>query len=163
MTHTFHITKGEDKEHPIIDDFSKDNVYLIREINNIAESKWCSIHNTKTHDTSECCIYLQRSKLQLNTTTVVMSISQRTAPYLTEIRKDLNLNTAKQNPSIHTTFSTNAQILWNTWININKQLTALKLSNFPEQTKERTQYIPQKTQKQTLKVPNWIYYIKLKT
>ena len=35
-----------------------DIIYPMTEINKYTDSKWCSIHNTKTHDTAESKVYI---------------------------------------------------------------------------------------------------------
>ena len=60
VVHTFHIAEEEKKELFVIGGLFEDNVYHITVTGNSTDSKWFSIHNTKTHHTVEGRVNLQR-------------------------------------------------------------------------------------------------------
>ena len=49
------------------EDLSKETTFLINEVKNNKNtlSTWCSIHNSKTNDTVDCRLYIQRYKPQI--------------------------------------------------------------------------------------------------
>ena len=121
MVHALNIAKNEEKELLAVSVFSKENTYLITETSNKTDLKWCSIQNTKTHDTAECRVHLQRSKTQVN-------CYNHGNDHVTE-----DCLKPKKEPtsitSVNTIFSTNAHTPLDICQNINEPLTALKLND----------------------------------
>ena len=121
MVHALHIAK-EEKELRILDDISKDNVYSISEIN--TSSKWCAYHHSKSQDTVDCKAHINRSKLPTKCFKIDEDYFVKDCPKPKRTNTEIPQHS---NHTIHTTFSTNAHIMIDMWLDINKKLEKLKL------------------------------------
>ena len=92
--------------------------YPVAEVNCIL-SKWCSVHNPKSHITVKCRIHIQSLKVQLKCFNCGDDQIVKDCPKPKKNKKE-NPQTSDQTPCVHTTFGTTAHIPIDIWPNINK-------------------------------------------